>query len=217
METVVGDGTGTREHESQSNIPGLRCLSPINKGMRNVLEVSSEAKKKYEVTRHKYFLQRVRKRQRPKVHLQFLMKQRKQMSEENKSMMDTVMNFVFAQKRIVKDQQGKEVVDNKEMPASKGFKVFGEEAVTAMLKEFKQLHYGAAAGKPVVAPIRVEDMTEEDKKRVLEVINLIKRKRDGTMKGQSCIDGSKQKKFYKDGESISSATVSLEAILINNF
>ena len=86
--------------------------------------------------------------------------------------MDIAVNFIFAQKKLVRDKEGNEITHNKEMPASKGFKVFGEEAVADMLKEFKQLHNGAMEGKPVVAPVRFEDLSEEALLKVMEEVNL---------------------------------------------
>ena len=44
-------------------------------------------------------------------------------------------------------------------------------------------------------------------------MNLIKKKRCGKIKGRTCANGSKQKRYLKHGESISSPTVSLEAII----
>ena len=194
--------------------PSLRRSNRVNKGTKNVLNVTHEAKKRYEVTRHKFFLQRARKHNKPKLHLQFLMRQRKQMDDTERSMMDVAVNFLFAQKKFVRDKDGNELLNNKEMPASKGFKVFGEEAVAAMLKEFKQLHFGAMEGKPVVAPVKYEDLSENAKKKVMEAVNLVKKKRNGIMKARSCLNGSTQKKFLKELESFASPTVCLESILM---
>ena len=47
-------------------------------------------------------------------------------------------------------------------------------------------------------------------RKALEAVNLINEKRNGIIKGKKCIDGSKQKRYLKEGESISSPTVSLE-------
>jgi len=56
-------------------------------------------------------------------------------------------------------------------------------------------------------------VSNEEKRRALEAVKLIKKKRRGKIKGRTCADGSKQKRFLKHGESISSPTVSLEAIV----
>jgi len=57
-------------------------------------------------------------------------------------------------------------------------------------------------------------MTYEDKtKHTLEAVNLIQEKRSGKIKGRTCADRSKQKRYLKEGESIASPTVSLEALM----
>ena len=56
-------------------------------------------------------------------------------------------------------------------------------------------------------------MTEDEKMKTLEAVNLIKEKRDGSIKGRSCANGSKQRKYLKEGESVASPTVSTEANL----
>jgi len=40
-----------------------------------------------------------------------------------------------------------------QMSAKRGIKKFGERAVAAMIKEFKQIHEGPMPGKPVVRPV----------------------------------------------------------------
>ena len=80
-----------------------------------------------------------------------------------------------------------------QMPAAKGIKEIGERAVSAMLREFAQLMEGAVEGKPAVDEISPESLTKEDKKRVLDAVNLIDLKRYGRVKGISCLNGSKQK------------------------
>ena len=47
----------------------------------------------------------------------------------------------------------------------------------------------------------------------MEAVNLIKNKRCGKIKGRTCANGSKQKKYLKHGETISSPTLSLEVII----
>mmetsp|Transcript_42936 Transcript_42936/g.62919 ORF Transcript_42936/g.62919 Transcript_42936/m.62919 type:complete len:101 (-) Transcript_42936:1236-1538(-) len=85
-----------------------------------------------------------------------------------------------------------------QMSAKRGFKLFGECAIAAMMKELKQLNIGAVPGKPVIAPKDTRDLTEEDKKKSLAAVNLIKEKRCGKIKGRSCTNGSKQRKYLKE-------------------
>ena len=100
------------------------------------------------------------------------------------------------------------------MSAKAGFKKFGEAAVAAMVKEFTQLNTGAAPGKPAVVPIDADCLTDIEKKKALRAINLIKEKWNGDIKGRSCVDGSKQRKYLKQDESMSSPTASLESLLV---
>ena len=100
-----------------------------------------------------------------------------------------------------------------QVSAVKGFKMFGERAVAAMVKELKQLNDGAMPGKPVVVPQDPDVLTEDEKESALEAVNLIKEKRDGRIKGRTCANGSKQRKYVKEGEISSSPTASLESII----
>ena len=103
---------------------------------------------------------------------------------------------------------------HKEMSAKKGFREFGEEAVAAMFREFDQLDKGAVPGKPVVVPVNPDTLTPEQLEKALDLVNLIKEKRDGTIKGRSCANGSKQRMYLKEFESVSSPTVLLQSIIM---
>ena len=100
-----------------------------------------------------------------------------------------------------------------QMSAQKGIKLFGERALAAMFKELKQLSDGVVPGKPVIQPIAFEDLTEKDKKEALEAVNLIAEKRCGKIKGRTCANGSRQRRFLRSDESYASPTASLEAIM----
>jgi hypothetical protein len=82
-----------------------------------------------------------------------------------------------------------------------------------MIKEFCQLDEGAFPGKPVVGPADPNHLTKLEKQAALEAVNLIKEKRDGRIKGRTCTNGSQQRKFLKDEDSIASPTVALESLL----
>ena len=47
----------------------------------------------------------------------------------------------------------------------------------------------------MVTPIEYDTLSEQDKKEALEAVNLIKEKRDGSLKGRSCANGAKQRNF----------------------
>ena len=50
-----------------------------------------------------------------------------------------------------------------QMSARKGMKLFGERAITAIIKECEQLDRGAFPDKPVVEPMYEHDLTDEEK------------------------------------------------------
>ena len=108
-----------------------------------------------------------------------------------------------------------QVSEHAQMSAKAGIKRFGDRALAAIINEYKQLNTGTVPGKLVFGCIDPKDITMEEKKRALEAVNLIKKKRCGKLKGRTCADGSKQKRYLKHRETISSPTVSLEAIVGN--
>ncbi len=84
------------------------------------------------------------------------------------------------------------------MSAKKKINKFGERAIAAMIKEFKQIHEGPMPGKPVVRPVDPHTLSLEQKKQALEAVTLIKVKRSGMLKGRTCVNGKKQKLFLKE-------------------
>ena len=54
-------------------------------------------------------------------------------------------------------------------------------------------------GKQVVVPIDPDTLYYEDKRNALEVVNLIKEKRNGEIKGRTYVDVSKKKMYLKEG------------------
>ena len=84
-----------------------------------------------------------------------------------------------------------------------------------MIKELKQLEEGPMPGKKVVTAINTETLSAEDKANLLNAVNIIKQKRDGTIKGRTCADGGKQKRYLGRDESVASPTVSLESFFTN--
>ena len=99
------------------------------------------------------------------------------------------------------------------MSAYKGIKLYGEKEIAAFFKEFNQLDKGALDGKPVIGPIPLEELTDKEKEEALEAVNLIKVKRDGSIKGRSCANGKKQRKFVSQDDNFASPTVSNESLM----
>ena len=72
-----------------------------------------------------------------------------------------------------------------QMTTSKGIKLYGAKAVTAMFKEYKQLDDLEVLGR-----INPDLLTFKQKRTALRAVNLIKIKRCGKVKGRTCADGS---------------------------
>ena len=72
---------------------------------------------------------------------------------------------------------------------------------------------GVLPENPVIVPIDIKSLTEEDKKKAFEVVNLIKVKRCGKIKGRTCANGSRQRNLFKAEENFVLPTASLESIL----
>ena len=72
-----------------------------------------------------------------------------------------------------------------------------------MLKEYREIEKGPMEGKPVVTPIDPDTLYYKYMRKLLDVVKLIKEKRNRIIHGRACVDGSKQKRYLKEGESIS--------------
>jgi hypothetical protein len=91
----------------------------------------------------------------------------------------------------------------------KGLKAFGAAGTTAVLKELKQLH-----DRKVLAPTHARGMTPAEKKKALQYLMFLKKKRNGTIKGRGCADGRKQR-AYTTKEDASAPTVAIESVLLS--
>ena len=100
-----------------------------------------------------------------------------------------------------------------QMNARKEIKLFKERGVVAMIKGFTQLDQGAFPGKPVVEPLVAESLSNDEVKMAMEAVNILKEKRNGIIKGRTCVDGSRQKRYLRSKDSISSLTVSTKGII----
>ena len=99
-----------------------------------------------------------------------------------------------------------------QMSATKGVKKFGEVRVAVVVKEVTQLTNGANPSKhqPVVEPIDPDTLSDEDKTKALDAVNMIEEKRDSCVKGQTCANGSKQRSYLSYRETVQSPMISLE-------
>ena len=109
---------------------------------------------------------------------------------------ETLFGFIFTQ-----------------MSANKGIRKHGDRAKEAMMKEIMALD-----SKAVFKPFDATNLSEADKRRVLSealrAVNLIKEKRDGTLKGRTCADGRRQRGQFEKSET-ASPTVSPEALFLS--
>ena len=65
----------------------------------------------------------------------------------------------------------------------------------------------------MVIPTCPDKLSSREKSEALEAVNLIKMKRDGNIKGRTCANGAKQRRYVKEGDDYSSSTAALESII----
>ena len=160
--------------------------------------------KSYSTITHKQFLTM---KQKALNHIVQQKEQSKNQHSFEATLLQKAVDIIFTLKQSHKPSP------SPQMSAKQGIIKYGELAVAAIMKEFKQLVHGAFPDKPVVEAIKASDLSEKDKQTALDVVNLIKVKKDGTVKGRTCANGSKEKFFINPEESIASPTASIEAII----
>ncbi|KAL7562441.1 hypothetical protein ACA910_020582 [Epithemia clementina (nom. ined.)] len=90
----------------------------------------------------------------------------------------------------------------------KGLKKFGDKGYKAAFGEMKQLH-----DRVCFVPVNVADFTLSEKARAMESLIFLTEKRDGSIKGRTCANGSVQRQWM-DREETASPTAATEAILL---
>ena len=95
-----------------------------------------------------------------------------------------------------------------QMSARAGIKKHGQAARDALTAEFAQLDY-----KGAYEPIQAVDLTKTQQNKALRIINLIKEKRNGRLKGRSVADGRPQRMLYTKDET-SSPTTTPESVFL---
>ena len=95
-----------------------------------------------------------------------------------------------------------------QMSARAGIKKHGQAARDALTAKFAQLDY-----KGAYEPIRADDLTKTQQSNALRIINLIKEKCNGWLKGRSVADGHPQRISYTKDET-SSPTATPESVLL---
>jgi hypothetical protein len=79
-----------------------------------------------------------------------------------------------------------------------GLKKFGERGETAATSEMRQLHERA-----VFEPIRVDEMTQLERKRAMESLIFLVEKHDGRVKARTCANGSTQRAYMERDDAAS--------------
>ena len=93
------------------------------------------------------------------------------------------------------------------MSATKGIKLFGNKAVSAIENEYEQMDT-----LNVFQPLHFKNIPTNQKSNILNAIDLIKEKRCGKIKGRTVADGRKQRDLYSKAK-VSSPALSLEGFM----
>ena len=80
----------------------------------------------------------------------------------------------------------------------KGMKHFGNKGKEAAMNEMKQLHE-----RNVFEPVRIEELNNNERKRAMENLIFLVEKRDGTVKGRVCANGSVQRPYIDKDDATS--------------
>jgi hypothetical protein len=90
-----------------------------------------------------------------------------------------------------------------------GLKEWGDTAFTAAKSDMKQLHL-----RDTFKPERWNELSQDQRRTVLESHMFLKQKRDGRIKGRTIAGGNKQRDYISK-EDASSPTVATEAVLLS--
>jgi len=82
----------------------------------------------------------------------------------------------------------------------KGIRIFGEKALETMAKEYSQLDQ-----LTVFTPRKAEELSYDQRRNSLNIIDLIKEKRCGKIKGRTVVDGRGQRDMYEKSDTSSPA------------
>ena len=63
-------------------------------------------------------------------------------------------------------------------------------------------------------PTDTSSLKDVEEKQALPAVNLIKEKWNGYLKGRTCANGSGQRKYLKEDESVASPTAALESLIM---
>ena len=96
-----------------------------------------------------------------------------------------------------------------QMPANKGIKKFGKDAIKALTTKYAQLER-----MKVFQRINPSKLTKDGKQRALRSVNRIQEKSNRKLKGRTCVDGRKQR-INDPALEVSSPTISNGAVIVS--
>ena len=138
VEDIIGDKG--EEIEVELNNSGIPNREFVGKGVEQ-LDITMNGNKKYESVKDQNYHFTMKSEIHPFVR-------------GDKSLMSVAANYLFTQ-----------VNEHTNISAKACIKKLRDEAVAAMLKEYKQLNEGVMPGKPVFGIIDPDTLTDEEKKR----------------------------------------------------
>lgn len=89
-----------------------------------------------------------------------------------------------------------------------GIKRHSQKAIEAVLAKFIQLY-----DRQVFRPVMPNELSTEKKRAALNLMSMVKEKRNGKVIGHACADGHKQR-LYINKDGVSSPTVQLESLML---
>ena len=230
-DSTINENSGANKNSGANTSSGANANSGANAprrstrsnfGKRQVLDVDPSRKSYYSEEHKMFFMQSTRGKILPMpLHAQFMMMRSKilDITSSKEDLYRIAVSVCFTMLSQPKESEVTAAsasnvgLGGPQMSAKQGIKMYGQRAIAAMFKEYKQLVYGPH-GQPVIAPIDYNELTSEQRKRALETVNLIKEKRTGDIKGRACANGSRQRRYLKEDESVASPTVGIESLML---
>ena len=116
------------------------------------------------------------------------------------------VQFIFAH---VAEEMQKQPRSHNSMSFREGLRRYGRDAEAALMKEYTQFN-----DLIVFEPVNALLLTYEQRKQALRAIEIITEKRNGLLKGRTCVDGRPQRPFY-DKLATSSPTIATDALMLS--
>ena len=96
-----------------------------------------------------------------------------------------------------------------QVSVKEGVRRHGQRAIDTIMSEFTQSN-----NKNIFMPVSPSSISNSDKREALNLITLVKEKRDDKIEGRACADGRKQCQYISKKEEVPSPTVHLHSLLL---